>query len=305
VTRTTTIRIAAAASVLTVAAAACGIASAGLAEPAETPVFSPTPSATPSATPRPVRTTQATPSATPAPSPEPAADGPAPTAVPSQTPVPPPPASTPSAAPQTPVVHLDAPTLAQTTADGVRVRSHPGLASQLIGAHRGPNAEFEPDLMLPRGHAVAVIRGPVVVDGHAWYLVMDERDDDQVWYQGWVAGEYLVATGPLPEDYDVLISIGGFGEGAAASAEVRADARLGLGGAAAPLPGASSCAMRIEFTRTDGSVVTLFDQVIAEVTSFGWTHMFSAALHQESAGSVAVQVVTDCSWAASVEPTTI
>jgi N-acetylmuramoyl-L-alanine amidase len=65
----------------------------------------------------------------------------------------------------------------QVASDELNLRDEPGLSGATLAT-------------LPIGMTLTILDGPLAVDGFAWYLVQDQAQVGQ----GWVAGEFLVAS---------------------------------------------------------------------------------------------------------------
>jgi hypothetical protein len=204
-------------------------------------------------------------------------------------------APTPSAEPV--VVRIGTGTIARVTADGVAVRVRPGLDMPLVKGHDfGDGTEVEA-VRLDAGDRVAVIWGPVLVDGHTWYGVGHvETAEPIVFTEGWMVADFLAEEGPMTRPLTVLTS-DGLGTGQAVSGEVPDSFPLTVNVIAAPMPGDASCEAEVVLIGTDGEVVTVGESEITETTQFFGSPLENAALYQADAGKVTLQVRSDCSWA--------
>ena len=232
-----------------------------------------------------------------------------PSASPSTSPLSPEP--TPPAAPASPSTPTDAPTptsdpvvvvrfdtgnIARVTADGVAVRILPGLDQPMIAGY-GFEGSAVDEVRLDTGDRVAVIWGPVLADGHTWYAVRHVETAQPITFaEGWIAADVLADDGPMEEPF-TLLTADGLGSGKAVSGDVSAYALLYVNVVAAPMPGDASCEAEVVLTGTDGEAVTIGSSEVAEATQFFASPLENAALVQETAGTVTLQVRSDCSWA--------
>jgi hypothetical protein len=248
----------------------------------------------PSASDSPASPAPATPVATPSPSdpvvtPEPSAPA---------TPKPSAPA-TPSKAP-TPtvepiqVVRFDVPTIMRVTANGVAVRVLPGVEQPLVEGYHQEGHTID-GVRLKAGDTVEVRWGPVFVDGHSWYNVGFGDTDGVTFSNGWMAADYLVAEGSF--DYPLVMNADGLGSGKAVTGEVTAWAPLYVNVVAVPMPGKASCEAEVVLIGTDGAAVTIGSAEITRATLFSSSAAENDDLYQEAAGTVTLQVRSDCTWA--------
>jgi len=204
-------------------------------------------------------------------------------------------APTPSVGPE--VVRIGTGTIAGVTADGVAVRVRPGLDQPLIkGHHFGDGTEVEA-VRLDADDRVAVIWGPVLVDGHTWYSVGHvETAEPIVFGEGWIVADYLIEEGTMARPLTVLTA-DGLGSGQAVSGEVPDSFPLTVNVVAAPMPGDASCEAEVVLIGTDGEAVTVGASDVTETTQFFGSPLENEALFQEAPGKVTLQVRSDCSWA--------
>lgn len=229
-----------------------------------------------------------------APSEEPTIE-PTPTQVPSR---PPSPTPAPTPRPIEVVVH-ELPMLGRVTADGVNVRSLPSIDAPLISGERYDLSRV-PDIKVNEGDLVFATLGPVVADGHAWYLVGAADAGDVYWQDGWIAGEYLVREGGVPSYNPIVVAVHGQGEGASASADVPMGSPLTVDFAAAPVDGAESCDIDVTVIRTDGLGVNVATETVIASRVERLSAFELPSLFQEEAGTATLQVESDCSFAASI-----
>jgi hypothetical protein len=259
-----------AASLVTTVLAACSTAVGGA--PSPTPTSPTAPPATPVTSPQP--TAPATPAAPGAPS-----EAPRPTAEPVV------------------VVRIGTGSIARVTADGVAVRIRPGLAQPLVKGHHFVEGTEVDGVHLDADDRVAVIWGPVLVDGHTWYNVTHvETAEPIIFSEGWVAADFLAEEGPMPQPRTVLTA-DGQGSGKAVSGEVGGSSPLHVNVLAAPMPGDASCEVEVVLTGTDGVAVIIGASEVTAATQFFSSPLENAALFQAAAGKVTLQVRSGCSWA--------
>jgi hypothetical protein len=206
------------------------------------------------------------------------------------------PADSPTPTPQPAVIRFVTGIIARVTGDGVAVRILPGLEQPMI-----PGYDFEgtavDEVRLDTGDRVAVIWGPVLADGHTWYAVRHVETAEPVTFaEGWIAADFLADDGPMDQPFTVLTT-DGLGSGQAASGEVTEFAPLYVNVVASPMPGDASCEAEVVLTGTDGEAITIGSSEVTEATQFFASPLENAALLQEAAGRVTLQVRSDCSWA--------
>ena len=271
--RTTVLPRLIAVGIATLILSACSTAVGGAPSPSS-PASPVAPPSTPVASPEP--TAPATPPAPGAP-----ADSPAPTPTPEPV----------------VVVRIGTGTIARVTADGVAVRVLPGLDHPLIHGYHFVDGTDVEEVLLDAGDRVAVIWGPVLVDGHTWYSVMHvETAEPIIFGEGWISADFLAEEGPMPQPRTVLTA-DGLGSGRAVSGEVTDFSPLYVNVVAAPMPGDASCETEVVLIRTDGVAVTIGASEVTEPTHFFSSPLEDDALFQAAAGKVTLQVRSDCTWA--------
>ena len=254
--------------------AACSTAVGGVPSPT-TPASPAAPPVSPTASPKPTAPAAPTPSQAPS-------DAPAPKPTPTAAPV---------------VIRIGTGAFARVTADGVAVRVRPGLSQPLVKGYHFEDGTEVDGVRLDAGDRVAVIWGPVLVDGHTWYSVMHaETAEPIIFSEGWIAADFLAEDGPMPQPRTVLTA-DGLGSGKAVSGEVTDSSPLTVNVVAAPMPGDASCEAEVVLIRTDGEVVTIGASEVTEPTYFFSSPLEDDALFQADAGTVTLQVRSDCSWA--------
>lgn len=232
-------------------------------------------------------------------SPTPSTSAPAPTDAPSEAPSPsdePSPTPTPS---QEAVIEHELPMIGRSTDDGVEVRTEPSLDAPILTGESFTDPGTTPEIVLDVDDLVMVTMGPVFAEGESWYEVTSVDGSDVNFAFGWVPGRYLERFGDATIGY-VLIDINGQGEGASATEDVIQGTPVSVRFAALPMPDADECDIEVTLVRTDGTAVnvatdTLDDILIAELTPPQLSSLF-----QEEAGTVTLEVETDCSFAATM-----
>ena len=253
---------------------ACSTAVGGQASPSvpATPTTSPSAPTSPTATPQPTAPapTQPAPPASPPPSP-----------APTQTPV--------------GVVRITTGMHATVSSDGVPVRQRPGLNQPIVVGY-DTAAGDAPEVRLDAGQTVGVIWGPVLADGLTWYSVIPGDTGGLTFAEGWITADDIV-EGDLAVSNPAVLTSDGFGSGAAASGDVPAFAGLYVNVLAVPMPGDASCEAEVVLIGTGGEHVLIGSSSVTEPTQFFSSPLENSALLQEDAGTVTLQVRSDCSWA--------
>ncbi len=240
------------------------------------------------------------PSATPIAQPSnPAPATPQPTEEPAEQPTPEP--AQPSVAPQPTdepitVIRFDPRTVAGVNADGVALRVLPGLEQPLVIGYDFATGGA-PAVRLSDGDTVMILWGPVLVDGHTWYATKSADAGTLTWDVGWIAADFLVDTGTTVE-YPLVATADGLGSGKAVTGTVTAFAPLYVNAVVSPMSGDDSCTAEVVVVGTDGTVVEIGSGTVTETTQFFSSPLENSDLTQEDAGTITLQVRTDCAWAA-------
>lgn len=202
------------------------------------------------------------------------------------------------------LVEHELPMLGRSTADGVEVHTLPSADSPLLTGFRLSDSSDVPDITMAEDELVIVTLGPVYADGISWYEVRATDGGEVYWEGGWVDGESLADEGDVPEGNAEMVVIHGVGSGTAATADVARGTPLTVKFAAVPLADDDSCELEVTVIRTDGAAVNVATQTVTEATVFqigadieggGLTSLF-----QEEAGTVTLQVRSDCAFSANV-----
>ena len=249
---------------LTIILAACGQAPADQVSPTPSPTVVPSPSDAPS-------------------------EAPTPTGQPSPDPI--------------EVIEFELPMIARSTEDDVDVHTMPDADSPLLMAEAFPDMD-RVEVRLAADELVHVSLGPVYFDGASWYQVSAVDGGDKAFAFGWVSAEFLVRDGDVPDPAPQVVTIHGIGSGDDVSADVPMGTPLGVEVGAAPMPDGDSCELDVTVIRTDGLGVNVATQTVTEPVAFQFGASIEGGgmqgLFQEEAGTVTLQVETDCSYAASL-----
>lgn len=178
-----------------------------------------------------------------------------------------------------------------STADGLRIRSRPGTDQLVLLA------------FLPVGSQMIVELGPVIVDGHGWYLLKDADDDDPAFDEGWVAAGFEPEPFLVPALFDVPFNpiLGGFAHDASGEyGPVRVqDANVAVRWVAARTAGREGCSFAVDLVPGSGTPVPAIRATIGGVVSPGDLYASFFAEHPELTGDIFVRVTSDCTWALS------
>ena len=249
-------------------------ATAGQASPSApaTPTLAPSAPTSPTATPEPTA---------PAPTKPASPEAPTPSPTPTESPI--------------AVVRINTGVHARVATDGVPVRQRPGLDQPIVAGYDTAGADV-PEVRLDAGQTVGVIWGPVLADGVTWYSVVPGDTGTLTFSEGWIAADDIVEE-DLEVSNPAVLTSDGLGSGAAASGEVPASAALYVNVMAVPMPGDASCEAEVTLIGTDGEHVAIGASEVTEPTQFFSSPLENNALLQDDAGSVTLQVRSDCSWA--------
>ena len=250
-----------------------------------TQAASPTPSAP--ASPEPI------PSEEPAPSEAPSEE---PSEEPSEAPTEAPSPSEPE------VIEHELPMTGRVTEDGIEVRTEPSLDAPILTGESFTDPGTTPEIVLDADTLVLVMLGPVFAEDESWYEIAhaDADGGDVAFAGGWIPGRYLEREGDLPEGIAPVYVLHGQGEGGSVTVDALVGTPISVRFAAVPMPDADECDIDVNVTNTDGSAAnvqtgTIDDVLIGEVTPFAIPSLF-----QNEAGTVTLDVETDCSFAATM-----
>lgn len=238
------------------------------ATPTDAPSVAPSPTATPEPT-------------APAPTQPASPESPTPLPAPTETPV--------------GVVRITTGVHATVTTDGAPVRQRPGVDQPLVVGYDTAGGQA-PEVRLDAGQTVGVIWGPVLADGRTWYSVIPGDTGTLTFAEGWITADDI-AAGDLEVSNPAVLTSDGLGSGAAESGDVPAFAGLYVNVLAVPMPGDASCEAEVVLIGTDGEHVSIGASEVTEATQFFSSPLENSALLQEQAGTVTLQVRSDCSWA--------
>lgn len=204
-----------------------------------------------------------------------------------------------ASAPQV-VVH-ELPMIARTTTDGIGVREAPGSDAPLVSGERYSDPATVPNVELAAGEPVISTLGPVFADGESWYQVTAASDGGEwlSWGAGWVPGRHLTREGE-PEGYAPLVGVHGLGSGATVAGDVSVGTPITLDFAATPMPGADACEFAITLLGTDGATIYSLNESVTAAIVRQVTRDDVPALFQDEAGSVSLEIETECSYAAAM-----
>lgn len=234
--------------------------------------------------------------ASPTPSPEPIPTGkPAPSDAPSDEPSQSPTPSEPEV-----IVH-ELPMIGRVTDDGVAVLVAPTFVAQPLSGERftDPGTPEIAEVVLDADDLVVVTMGPLLNDGESWYEVASIDGDELVFAFGWIPGRYLESDDEAELGF-ILVDINGQGEGASEGVDTIGGHPLSVRFAAAPMPDADSCELDVTLVRTDGTAVNVATETVIHVMVVEVTSQQLSSLFQEAAGTVTLEVETDCSFAATM-----
>ena len=251
---------------LTIILAACGQAPAAPASPTSSPTEIPSPSDEPSPSVAPTPTGQ--------PSPDPIE-----------------------------VIEFELPMIGRSTEDGVDVYARPSLdAPPLIGQQFPDMNDVE--ISLAADEPVWVNLGPLVSDGTSWYRVEAVDGGRTAFAFGWVPAESLARESDAPEGRPQIVTTHGQGSDGEISMDVPMGTPVTVDVGYAPMAADDSCDLDVTLIRTDGLGVNVATQTVTEADSFQFGASIDygglQSLFQEEAGTVTLQVETDCSFAASL-----
>lgn len=226
----------------------------------------------------------------PSPSTPPASEEP--TAEPSDTPTETP-AEAPSEAPSPVVVEHELPMTGSATEDDIPVLEEPGTDAPVL------IVEGE-EIRLEEGEMVIATLGPLFLDGESWYEIRAVDGRDVHFEFGWVSGDLLTREGDAPETDPVVVTMHGQGTGGSVDTDVIVGTPTTVRFAAAPMPKEESCDIDVTLIRTDGTAVNVGTDTVTETEVFQLSANELSSLFQEEAGTVTLEVETDCSFAASL-----
>jgi hypothetical protein len=235
---------------------------------------------------------------------EPSPSAPAPTA--------PEPAGSPTASPtpeespsQTPdeVVEFDLPMIGRSTDDGVDVYARPSFDAPLLIGQAFPDMS-DVEISLEADEPVSVTLGPLVSEGTSWYQVHAVDGGRTAFGFGWVPADSLARESDSPDGGPQVFTTHGQGGDGEISMDVPMGTPVTVDVAYAPMTGDDTCDLDVTVIRTDGLGVNVATQTVTEPDAFQFGASIDygglQSLFQEEAGTVTLQVETDCSWAASL-----
>ena len=229
----------------------------------------------------------------------PAPTAPEPTASPTASPTP---EESPSQSPDE-VVEFDLPMIGRSTDDGVDVYARPSLDAPILIGQEFPDMN-DVEISLEADELVSVTLGPLVSEGTSWYQVASVDGGPTAFGFGWVPADALERESDSPETGPQIVTTHGQGSDGEISMDVPMGTPITVDVAYAPMPGDDSCDLDVTLIRTDGLGVNVATQTVDEADSFQFGASIDygglQSLFQEEAGTVTLQVDTDCSFAASL-----
>jgi hypothetical protein len=263
---------------------ACGQASANP-DATDAPVVSPPPttSPTPEVTPKPGETPSP-----PAPTPTPVAPSPAPSEPATPAPI--------------ELIEHPVPMIGRAIVGGVNVRIRPSLSAPLLNGERYDDGEttLVPNIRLREGERVWVSMGPVYAEGESWYEVGVYDGGGLYWGYGWVAGRFLVHDADIVGFDPVVAAVHGVGTGGTVSVHLPEWSAPTVRYMATPIDGEPRCAIAVSVTSTDGTVLAVDSRTITGATFFQVHAWELDGLQQGPAGTLTLDVETDCSFGAAL-----
>jgi hypothetical protein len=212
------------------------------------------------------------------------------------------PAESPSPAPGE-VVEFELPMIAHSTADGVDVHARPSTDAPLLIGQQYPDLN-RVEISLSADERVWVTLGPLVSERTSWYQVSGVDGGPTAFGGGWVSAEFLAREGDPPAGGPQIVTAHGQGSGGEISVEVSMGTPLTVEVAMAPMEDEDSCDIDVTLIRTDGLDVNLATQTVTEPDTFYLAASIDfggvPSLFQDEAGTVTLEIETDCSWTASL-----
>lgn len=229
---------------------------------------------------------------------------PSPTEIPSPSDEPSPSvAPTPTEQPSPEVIEFELPMIGRSTEDGVDVYARPSLDAPLLIGQEFPDMN-DVEISLEADELVLVSLGPLVSDGTSWYQVHAVDGGRTSFGFGWVPAESLAREGEVPDGGPQVFTTHGQGNNGEISMDVPMGTPVTVDVAYAPMAGEDSCDLDVTVIRTDGLGVNVATQTVTEPDAFQFAASIEGGgmqgLFQEEAGTVTLQVETDCSYAASL-----
>ncbi|MGH2418688.1 MAG: hypothetical protein ACRDFY_10180 [Candidatus Limnocylindria bacterium] len=220
------------------------------------------------------------------------------------------PSADPSPAPTDPtpepieVIELELPMIARSASDGVDVYARPSTDAPLLTGEQFPDMN-RVEISLAADELVAVALGPLFSDGTSWYQVSSVDGGPTAFAFGWVSAEFLVRETDAPDGGPEVATAHGLNTGGEISMDVPlVGTPITVDVAMSPTEDQESCELDVTFIRTDGQGVNVATQTVTEPDAFQFAASIEGGgmqgLFQEEAGTVTLQVETDCSWAASL-----
>ena len=233
----------------------------------------------------------------------PSPSSPAPTDQPTEQPTASPtPDDSPSATPEE-AVDFELPMIARATEDGVDVHARPSSDAPLLIGEQFPDMS-RVEIRLAADERVSVTLGPLVSEGISWYQVSSVDGGTTAFAFGWVSADVLAREGDPTAGGPQVVTSDAQGTSGEISMDVPMGTPVTVDVAMAPVAPAGSCELDVTLMRTDGTAVNVATQTVTEPDAFQFGPSIDygglQSLFQEEAGTVTLQVETDCSWTASL-----
>lgn len=222
----------------------------------------------------------------------PTSEAPAPTGTPA-------PSKTPAPS-EDAVVEHELPMIGRSTDDGVEVRERPSADAPILTGESFTDPGEMPQIVLDAGDLVMVTLGPLVADGESWYEVAAVDGGDVNFAFGWVPGRFLERESDTPSGYPVIVGLHGQGDGGTTSVDVTGGSPVSVRFAATPMTDADACEIAVTVVNTDGQRVNVETEPVTDVTVTELTPQELPSLFQGEAGTVGLEVETDCAFTAAL-----
>jgi hypothetical protein len=193
--------------------------------------------------------------------------------------------------------------IARPTEDDVGVHARPSTTAPLLIGELFPDMN-RVEISLSTDERVYGTLGPLVSEGTSWYQVSAVDGGPTAFGGGWVSAEFLAREGYPRAGGPQIVTTHGQGGGGQISVEVPMGTPITVQVAMAPMEDEESCDIDVTLIRTDGLGVNLATQTVTEPDAFQLAASIDfggvPSLFQEEAGTVTLEVETDCSWTASL-----
>ncbi len=201
------------------------------------------------------------------------------------------------------VVEFELPMIARSTVDSVDVHALPSTDAPLLTGEQFPDMN-RVEISLAADERVYVTLGPLVSEGTSWYQVSAVDGGPTAFGGGWVSAEFLAREGDPQAGGPQIVTAHGQSSGGEISVDVPMGTPITVDVAMAPMEDEESCDIDVTLIRTDGRGVTVATQTVTEPDAFQLAASIDfggvPSLFQDEAGTVTLEVETDCSWTASL-----